>query len=204
MEMLSLVGLVLLAIAPDVLLTRLAPTWLARLAFRRVPVTRRFVLARGPRVPADRPSYREDALPRGGGEIPRLLDTIELGDGRIIPDGPNAFVLVARPPRTGRFIVRIEAHVERGEIVLRARQAPALVVSPFVAMAGIAWLYTENPGREVGVAIAGVLSFVLLASVFALETSQRDLRTAAAMQLLESEMRAVRRAEASTEATTAG
>lgn len=192
MSKLFLLCVVLAAIGPDLLLLQ-HPRWASRLAFRRMPITRRFAPARGPRVPTDRASYRDDALPRSGGELPVITDAIALADGQLTPDGPGAFALIGGRANKGKFVVRIDATVERGHVVLRARQAMPFVFFPFVGLAGLAWLYTKNPGREVGVVVIGFVMCFIWVGHFLLDTALRDVRTAQAMELIEHAIRAAER-----------
>lgn len=186
--MLFVLSVFLVAVVPDLLLLQ-RPRWLSRLAFRRMSITRRFALARGLRAPTDRAAYRDDALPRSAGELPELMEALELVDGQLIPDGPGVFALISGR-RKSRFVVRIDASVERGDVVLRARQAMPFVVSPFVAAVGVAWLYAKNPGREVGVILVAIVFSAMWLGYFLMETALRDVRTAQAMELIEQLIRA--------------
>jgi hypothetical protein len=192
MSKLFLLWVFLAAIGPDLLLVQ-HPRWASRLAFLRMSITRRFALGRGLRAPTDRPAYRDDALPRSEASLPVITDPIEVVDGRLTPDGPRAWALVGGRSNKSKFVVRIDATVERGDVVLRARQAVPFVFFPFAAVAGLAWLYTKNPGREVGVIVFGFVIGAMWLGHFLLDTALRDVRTAQAMELIEHAIRAAER-----------
>lgn len=190
--LLVVVGVLVL---PDLLLTKLFPRWLARLAFRRMPPTRRFVLPEGPRAPADTAGYRDDALPRRHARLPLLPERLGVApDVTLLRESASTFTLVYDSDlgwRARGFVVRIDAREERGEIVLRARQAPPFVVIPWIIPVAAGWLIRRNPpGATLGIVIATGLLFVILLVPWLLETTLRDRMTVLAMAELEREMRA--------------
>jgi hypothetical protein len=177
----------------EALLLWLAPHVLARLAFLPLPGERRVALPPAPRVPAEDPSYRSEALKPGPGRVPplhfprvELTDALLVGAGNGLSFGLRRFFLgrtsVSRRPV---WLVRIDARVVGEEVLFRARQALGPITFP---IAGAVWFAANHAPLPVIVLPLGFFTALLAVMAF-LNRKDRDLAIREAFDVLERELR---------------
>jgi hypothetical protein len=190
----------LVAVAP-VLLESIAmwraPQVLAHLAFVPLRAERRIALPPTPRVPAEDPGYRDDALVPTAGRVPPLhLGRVELTDALLVSSrtgtsfGLRRFYLGRTTVgRRAVWLVRIDARMEGEELVFRAKQAVSPLTLPiFFAIGALVVPVAASTSTFMLVSMV-LVSAAMWVVPFVFSRPSRDVAIREAFDVLERELR---------------